>query len=71
MPLRFFRKEDSAVSKREREERVEKQVVQSFRTMADALKKMADFIESRRLQRNGYETRERFLERTEPPKDKR
>jgi hypothetical protein len=65
MPLRFFRKENSSVARREREEQVERAVVQGFRKLSDLLKKAADLIEAQRLERSGYEKQETFLQRTD------
>ncbi len=70
MPLRFFRKESSRVARREREEQLQKAVVDGFRHLSDLLKRAADAIEAHRLERNGYDKQEKFLERT-PPKDRR
>lgn len=65
MPLRFFRKENSSVARREREEQLERALVKGFRSLSDLLKKAADLIEAQRLERGGYEKQEKFLERTE------
>lgn len=65
MPLRFFRKENSSISRREREEQVERAVVQGFRKLSDLLKKAADLIEAQRLERGGYEKQETFLQRSD------
>lgn len=65
MPLRFFRKENSSVARREREEQVQRAVVQGFRKLSEVLKKAADLIEAQRLERGGYEQQEKFLERSE------
>ncbi|MFZ5440607.1 MAG: hypothetical protein ACOZQL_11400 [Myxococcota bacterium] len=67
MPLRFFRKENSSAARREREEQIEKALAHGFRYLADILKRSADLIEARRLERGGYEKQEKFLERTSPP----
>lgn len=68
MPLRFFRKENSSPARREREEKIQRAVVDGFRQLSDLLKKAADLIEAKRLERHGYDKQEKFLERT-PPKD--
>ncbi len=70
MPLRFFRKDSSSVTRREREEQLQKAVVDGFRQLSSLLKRAADAIEARRLEKNGYDKQEKFLERT-PPKDRR
>ena len=70
MPLRFFRKEESSPARRERQEQLQKAVVDGFRQLSALLKRAADAIEASRLQKNGYDKQEKFLERT-PPKDRR
>ena len=70
MPLRFFRKENSSVARRERAEKIERAVVDGFRQLSGLLKKAADVIETKRLERHGYDKQEKFLERT-TPKDPR
>ncbi|MDP1826861.1 MAG: hypothetical protein Q8L48_26550 [Archangium sp.] len=67
MPLRFFRKENSSPARREREEKIERALVDGFRQLSDLLKKAADLIEAKRLERGGYDKQEKFLERTVPP----
>lgn len=67
MPLRFFRKENSSPARREREEKIERALVDGFRQLSDLLKKAADVIEAKRLERGGYDKQEKFLERTAPP----
>ena len=72
MPLRFFRKENSSPARREREEKIERAVVDGFRRLSELLKKAADVIEAKRLERGGYDRQEKFLERSTPPsKDRR
>ena len=73
MPLRFFRKENSSPARREREEKIERALVDGFRSLSALLKKAADVIEAKRLERGGYDKQEKFLERapTPPPKDRR
>lgn len=66
MPLRLFRKEDSLAARMERQEKLERAVVGGFRKLAEILKKTADLIEARRLERNGYHQQEKFLERAAP-----
>lgn len=67
MPLRLFRREKSAAARREREERFEKAVVEGFRTLSDLLKVAADAIEAKRLERQGFDKQEKFLERSGRP----
>ena len=72
MPLRFFRKENSSPARREREEQLERALVDGFRKLSNMLKKAADLIEAKRLERGGYDKQEKFLERTaQDPKDQR
>lgn len=79
MPLRFFtRSEKSVTSKREREEKIERAVVEGFRQLSNMLKLAADAIEAKRLERGGYDKQEKFLERSpsktdpkDPSKDRR
>ena len=74
MPLRFFRKENSTPARREREEKIERALVDGFRQLSELLKKAADVIEAKRLERHGYDKQEKFLERAPkeaPPKDRR
>ncbi len=59
----LFHKENSAASRRERAEQVERAVIDGFRVLSDVLRRAADFIEQRRLARSGYEAQDRFLER--------
>lgn len=68
MPLRFFRKENSSPARREREEKIEKALVDGFRQLSTLLQKAADLIEAKRLERHGYDKQEKFLERSEPGK---
>jgi hypothetical protein len=61
----LFRRETNEVARRERLEQLERRVVDSFRQLSSILAKAAEVIEARRLQRNGYERPETFLERAE------
>lgn len=62
--LRFIRSEQSLAARRERQEKVERAVVHAFRQFSEVLKKAADVLEARRLERGGYDKQEKFLERT-------
>jgi hypothetical protein len=68
LPL-LFRRENSSAARREREEQLQRAVTEGLRKLSDLLKQAADVIEARRLEKRGYETQERFLERTD--KDRR
>jgi hypothetical protein len=65
MPLRLFRRENSSAAQKEREERIERAVVEGFRTLADFLKVAADAIEAKRLEKRGFDKQEKFLERSD------
>jgi hypothetical protein len=67
LPL-LFRRENSSAAVRERKDAVEKALTQSLRKLSDVMKKLADVIETRRLERGGYPEQEAFLERL-PKKD--
>jgi hypothetical protein len=75
MPLRFFRKENSSPARREREEKLQRALVDGFRQLSELLKKAADVLEAKRLERHGYDKQEKFLERAPKgeatPKDRR
>jgi hypothetical protein len=65
MRLRLpFRKENSSVAQREREEQLQKALSDGLRTLGLMFGRAADFIEKRRLEKQGYEKQGRFLERT-------
>ncbi len=59
-----FRKENSSVARREREEQLQKAVAEGLRTLGQMMQRAADLIEKKRLERQGYEKQGRFLERT-------
>lgn len=65
LPL-LFRRENSSAARAERQARVERAVTDGLRKLATVLKETADLIEKQRLARRGYETKEGYLERTEP-----
>ncbi len=65
MRLRLpFRKENSSVAQREREEQLQKALAEGLRTLGLMLQRAADFVEKKRLERQGYDKQGRFLERT-------
>lgn len=70
LPL-LFRRENSDAARREREEAVEKVLTEGLRKLSQALTKLADVIEQRRLERGGYKPPGEFLERAPKPADKR
>ena len=59
-----FRKENSSAARLEREEQLQKAVSEGLRTLGLMLSRAADFIEKKRLERQGYDKQGRFLERT-------
>jgi hypothetical protein len=65
MAFSLFRKENNAAAQRERRERLERRVAEGFRQLALVFQKAAEVVEARRLERNGYESQEKFLERTD------
>jgi hypothetical protein len=67
MPLRLFGSEKTAAARRERQEQLEKALSDSLRTLSKIFTRTAELIEKRRLERNGYEKQEQFLERSKPP----
>lgn len=71
MPVRLFRREKSSAARREREERFQKAVVEGFRRLSEVFKVAADTIEARRLERQGFDKQEKFLERARHDEKKR
>ena len=64
-----FRRENSSAAQREREAAVEKVVTEGLRSLATLLQSLAGHIEKRRLERDGYEKQDTYLERAnQPPK---
>lgn len=61
----LFRREKSSVAAREAQDRAEKLLAESFRLLSQVCTKVADLIETQRLQRAGYGPQEKFLERTD------
>ncbi len=59
----LFRRENTSAAARERQERVERALTDGLRTLSSVLKQVADAVEQRRLQRNGFQQQERTLER--------
>ena len=59
----LFKREKSSIAAREAQQRAEKLLADSFRTLSQVCTRMADFIEAQRLQRAGYEPQEKYLER--------
>ena len=66
--LSIFKKENSRAALRERQNQVEKLLAESLRMLGQVCGKLADVVDSQRLQRNGYEKQERYLERLDEKK---
>ncbi len=65
MAFSLFRKENNPAAQRERRERLERRIAEGFRQLSLVFQKAAEVVEARRLERNGYESQEKFLERTD------
>ena len=66
----LFRRENSSAAARERQEQVERAVTDGLRTLSSVLKQLADVVEQRRLQRQGYQQQDRTLERVVTKSDR-
>jgi len=64
LPL-LFRRENSTTARAERQARLERAVTDGLRRLAGVLKEAADLIEKQRLERQGYETKKDYLQRTD------
>lgn len=64
LPL-LFRRENSTAAQAERQARLERVVTDGLRRLAVVLSDLANHVERQRLEREGYETKKQFLERTE------
>lgn len=67
LPL-LFRRENSAAAKAERQARLERAVTEGLRRLASVLEQAASLVEKQRLEREGYEQKKTFLERTDSTK---
>jgi len=65
----LFRKDPGTLAPPDAQDRAEKLLADSFRLLGQVCGKLADLIETQRLQRNGYEKQERFLERLDKAAD--
>lgn len=61
----LFGKEPSVLMK-EGEDRTDKLVVETLRLMSQVFTKLADIVETERLEKQGFKGQERFVERTDP-----
>ena len=67
LPL-LFRRENSSAAKAERQARLERAVTEGLRKLASVLQQAADLVEKQRLSREGYETKNEYLQRTDTTK---
>lgn len=65
MAFSLFRRDNSTAAQRERADQIERRVVEGFRQLSSLFTKAAELIEARRLERNGYDKPEKFLERAD------
>ena len=63
--LTRFRRENSSVARREREEAIAKAITTGLRTLSGLISSIADRVESQRLRDSGYTRQNSFLERTD------
>lgn len=68
MKFPLFPWKDRSLAKEAAQDQAEKLLVESFRTLSEMCTKLADFIETQRLQRQGYEEQGKFLERLDQSK---
>ena len=62
-PVFPWREKDRSLAQKAAQDQAEKLLVESFRTLSQMCGKLADFIETQRLQREGYDQQGKFLER--------
>jgi hypothetical protein len=68
MKLPVFRRDKSKDAQLEAQDKLERALVDSFRALGQLFQRAAELIEAQRLERNGYEKQERFLERLDKPR---
>lgn len=66
----IFGRKDASIQKQQAQDQAERLLVESFRTLSAVCLRFADFIETQRLARQGYEEQGRYLERLDQ-KDKK
>jgi hypothetical protein len=59
----LFKREKSPAAARDAQDKAEKILAESFRLLSQVCSKLADVIETQRLQRSGYAPQEKYLER--------
>ena len=67
LPSLFNRKKTAIANKAQNQS--EKMLADLFRTLGDICTRLADVIEKQRLEREGYEKQDKFLERLDKQKD--
>lgn len=68
MRLPLFRREDTRAARAEREDQLQRRLVNGLRVLASTLERAADVVEKFRLARKGYAPQEQWLEREPPPR---
>ena len=63
----LFKRERSKEAQLEAQAELEKVVAESFRVLGNLFTRAAELIEAQRLQKQGFERQERFLERLDKP----
>lgn len=63
MKFPLFGGKDRSIQKQQAQDQAERLLVESFRTLSQVCSRFADFIETQRLARQGYEEQGRYLER--------
>jgi hypothetical protein len=63
----FSRRDTSDHARRERAAALERRLADNLRTLSLLFQRAAERLEARRLERQGIQQPERFLERSDPP----
>lgn len=74
MRLPLFRRDDSRTTRAEREDRLQRGLIDGLRVLAATLERAANLVERIRLHRKGYAPQEEWLERvpkSSEPTDRR
>jgi hypothetical protein len=69
MKLKDLLRRPSETLSRSGQDQAEKLLVESFRTLSQVCTRLADFIDSQRLERAGFEGQGKFLERLDRKRD--
>jgi hypothetical protein len=62
-----FRRENNRAARQERIDRAERRMAGALRRLSDLFRRAAELIEARRLERGGYHSPDRFLDRSDGP----